>query len=704
MSTLSGFSFTSLFAQSDSTEHWGHIRCHCGHHANETVKEARTAGRIHLNGECLWSCCGANWSDMCCSAPISKNKPLASTVDMDEMEISQEESANVNKFRRYLPTFYSQELICLVCFKPYKSPVKLACGHSLCAECLKRTVDYQRAAGSFSSRFRAGPVVADDELGEGDSAKAAMNDPKMGNLRLRQMTRTQRRILFGGSDKKEDQASGDEPIVICPVCSRVSFVSHAIEDTDTISKMKQLAEQREKRIRPKCAFCTSATLAGAPPEESQEATLVCATCGPICARHHALLHIAGPPTFRCHEVSEQEMELLPLMDLVPHQYEICPKHGCEMDLYDKKTKRAICEVCASSINKNEVAARIIREEDKMAFLLEEESKAKERVAMEKKSREERLREQEKSERDQVAALQQSLAESVKSCDEVLEKSQSLYSTGKLTGEVDGLTAVREDVRKLFAETHKALEEMQKQTEEEISKVIADADKTLTCRYEASKALLKEAQETSRRAAGVPLDEADVRAMLIKRLRDVQNSLKIVQSLPVEPVPVANLFTLKQQPDALKSIKLATVVPAEGGLFAAASDAVESEPAAAAAAASDDQPPMEDDDTILERIRAELKKDESDSRRSRENGRYSTIKSSLSSGMPDSMKREAIAAIIFERGESVLGAPFEEVIMVAETFSEKNSLEHILDDLSAPADFNREMRAIYAFLKKTNKLP
>jgi len=69
-----------------------------------------------------------------------------------------------------------------------------------------------------------------------------------------------------------------------------------------------------------------------------------------------------------------------------------------------------------------------------------------------------------------------------------------------------------------------------------------------------------------------------------------------------------------------------------------------------------------------------------------------------------MKREAIAAIIFERGESVLGAPFEEVIMVAETFSEKNSLEHILDDLSAPADFNREMRAIYAFLKKTNKLP
>jgi len=702
--SASTFSFSSLFAATDSTEHWGHIKCRCGHHKDESLKEARTGGTIHLDGRCKWSCCGANWSDMGCSAPISKTKTSNSTDLDEEMEISQEESTNTNKFRRFLPTFYSQELICLSCFKPYKNPMKLACGHSFCAECLKKTVEYQLAAGSFSSRFRAGPVVNEDETAEGESAKLSVNDPKIGNLRLRQMTRTQRRILFGGSDKKQETVVSDEQIVICPVCSKVSYTSQATEDTELIEKMKQLAEQQAKGVRPKCAFCTSAALAGAQPEESQEATLVCATCGPICARHHALLHIAGPPTFRCHEVREERMELIPLMDFVPHQYEICPKHGCEMDLYDKKTKKAICEVCASAISKNEVASRIIREEDKMAFLIEEENKAKERVAMEKKSREERLLEQEKSEKEQIASMQKALAESVKNCDEVLEKSQSLYSTGKLTGEVEGLTTVREDVKKLFAESHKALDEMQRQTEEEINKVIQNVDKSLAARYEASKALLKEAQETAKRATAVPLDEAEVRAMLIKRLRDVQNSLTIVQSLPVEPVPVDNLFTLKQQPDALKTLHLTTVVPAENGLFANPQGGGEEPAAAAAAAASPDQPPMEDDDAILDRIRSELKKKESDSHRSRENSRFSTIKSSINSGMSDSLKREAIASIIFERGEAVLDAPFEEIIMVAETFSEKNSLDHILDDLSSPADFNREMRAIYRFLKETKKLP
>ena len=199
MSTLSGFSFSTLFATTDSTEHWGRIKCRCGHNHDESLEESKTSGMIHLDGRCKWTCCGANWSDSCCTAPISKNKSSENGSEED-METTVEESANANRFRRYLPTFYSQELICLSCFKPYKNPVRLACGHSLCAECLKRTVEYQRAAGSFSSRFRPGPVVNDDEVNEVDP-KVSVNDPKIGNLRLRQMTRTQRRLLFGGGDK-----------------------------------------------------------------------------------------------------------------------------------------------------------------------------------------------------------------------------------------------------------------------------------------------------------------------------------------------------------------------------------------------------------------------------------------------------------------------------------------------------------------------
>jgi len=115
--------------------------------------------------------------------------------------------------------------------------------------------------------------------------------------------------------------------------------------------------------------------------------------------------------------------------------------------------------------------------------------------------------------------------------------------------------------------------------------------------------------------------------------------------------------------------------------------------------------MEDEDEILERIRARLKaEDKKDgSRRSRENGRYSTIRSAVNSGMSDEMKQQAIGSIIFERGMDVLGVEFDAVFAISAAFLEKNSVDHIISDLSAPADFNRELRAIYEFLKETKKL-
>jgi len=163
---MSTFSFAALFDSTDggSTEHWGHIKCRCGHHANESLQEARTAGRIHLNGRCKWSCCGANWDDMYCTAGISKVSKSSTNLDVEEpKEEEKKEEERKDQFRRFLPTFYSQELICLSCFKPYTDPLKLSCGHSLCSECLKKIVAYQKAAGSFSSRFRANPVKSATE-------------------------------------------------------------------------------------------------------------------------------------------------------------------------------------------------------------------------------------------------------------------------------------------------------------------------------------------------------------------------------------------------------------------------------------------------------------------------------------------------------------------------------------------------------------
>jgi len=72
-------------APSSSHEHTGHIDCHCLHHTDETVEEARTGGRIHLNGSCFWSCCHANWDDFTCKngggAPRSSSHEHTGHID-----------------------------------------------------------------------------------------------------------------------------------------------------------------------------------------------------------------------------------------------------------------------------------------------------------------------------------------------------------------------------------------------------------------------------------------------------------------------------------------------------------------------------------------------------------------------------------------------------------------------------------------------
>jgi len=473
-----------------------------------------------------------------------------------------------------------------------------------------------------------------------------------------------------------------------------------VEDVELVEKMHELSEKRSKGVRPKCSFCTSAVLAGAQAGEAEDATLTCSTCGPICARHHALLHIAGPPTFRCHEVNEAPMDLI-AVNAIPHSYEICPKHGCEMDLYDKAKEAPVCELCVSAFSRKDITARIIREEDKMAYFMEKEAKkAKEEDAkmMAKKTAQEREEERKKNEIREIASLHESLNAKADKCREIIAKSQALHKSGVLTKDVKGLAEMREEVKKIFADSHKALEEMQKQAEESIDKMIADADQLLSSRYQASETLIEAATDASARASSISLESKDVRAMVVKRLKDLQSQLNGVESLPNEPLEVSALLTM-DKPGTLDKVQLVRIQPNNKGLFAAA--------AAAAAPAAPSEPespePMEDEDEILERIRAKLKAEEDSSRRSRENGRYSTIRSAVSSDMDDEMKRQAIGAIIFERGMDVLGVEFDTVFSISAAFLEKNSVDHILSDLSSPADFNRELRAIYEFLKETKKL-
>jgi len=704
------FSFGSLYdstAAARGGEHWGHIQCHCGHRHDETLEEASRHRLIHLNGTCTWSCCGANWDDFLCTAAASKvssSTKSGSSISVSSMDLfsdanKEEKKEEENSFRRFLPTFFTQELICLSCFKPYRSPMKLPCGHSFCRECIEKTSAYQKAAGSFSSRFRVNAPTQQSLDADGKD---------FGDLRLRQMSRTQRHALLDGDGEKdkskmEDAEEVNKEVVMCPVCSEVCYVRTAVEDTDLIEKMRELAEQRSNGVHLKCSFCASAVLAGAQVGEASEATLVCSTCGPICARHHALLHVAGPPTFRCHEVNETPMELLP-MKVIPHAYEICPRHGCEMDLFDKSREKPLCEMCAKGLRKSDVASRIIREEDKMAFFMEREAKkAKEESArlQERKSREDREAEKKRQEIEEIEKLHKSLTDEMSKCRESVDKSRSLFESGVLTRDVKGLAEMREEVRKVFADGHKALEEMQKAVEDDIAKVIDDADKMLKTRYEASLTLLEGAADASSRAVSVSLESQDVRLMVMKRLKQLQGQLGSIDSLPKEPLEASALLTI-EKPDDISKLHLVRVKGNDKGLFAAI---VPPESKGKEAPEEPEVAPDEDDDVLLDRIRAKLKDDLSKdrSRRSRENDRYSTLRSAVNSGMSDAMKSEAIGSVLFERAMDILGVDFEAVFVISTTFFEKNSLDHILSDLSSPADFNLELRAIHQFLKEKKLL-
>jgi len=176
----------------------------------------------------------------------------------------------------------------------------------------------------------------------------------------------------------------------------------------------------------------------------------------------------------------------------------------------------------------------------------------------------------------------------------------------------------------------------------------------------------------------------------------------VETLPVEPLEVAQLLTF-EKPDGIDKLNLVRIRQNEDGLFAASKRARTDEEAA-----PEPEPAAveEDDDVVLDRIRAQLKAEDEKNRdrRNRENRNFSTIRSAVSPGMDDDMKRQAIGSLIFERGMDVLGAEFDEVFEVSAMFLEKNSVEHILSDLSQPADFHLELRAIYQFLKEKKKLP
>lgn len=55
-------------AGAEAGAHSGLMHCHCGHNSGR-VRFPLDGARTHLNGKCVWECCGLSWERMDCSIP-----------------------------------------------------------------------------------------------------------------------------------------------------------------------------------------------------------------------------------------------------------------------------------------------------------------------------------------------------------------------------------------------------------------------------------------------------------------------------------------------------------------------------------------------------------------------------------------------------------------------------------------------------------
>jgi hypothetical protein len=265
----------------------------------------------------------------------------------------------------------------------------------------------------------------------------------------------------------------------------------------------------------------------------------------------------------------------------------------------------------------------------------------------------------------------------------------------MTTKVAGLSEFQNETTKAFADYRSNLAKREKEVQSEVQQIISDTDEQLRVRYSAAETLLKDAQGLLDTMSEISPATSDGRLVVAKRLHSMTEMLARVATLPSTPQDLGTLFAFTVDPAVVKRSTVVKLTPSAALFSAAAKDSAGA--AASPAAMVDD----EDDDTLLGRFRSRLKvEDELDStREDRDNSRFQSIRVMLSSGMDPAMQRETIGAIIFDRCEQVLGTGADvDVFAVSSTFLEKNTLDHIMENLSTPAAFNREIRAIHLLLQ------
>ena len=151
----------------------------------------------------------------------------------------------------------NKENICLFCFERLKDPVRLCCGHSICAGCVEDARKFTEVSETF---------------GPGADKKKKKSKSKDSST----------------STGTEDDAK--EGHVKCPLCGAVTPVAECKPDLlrRTAVALEEQAAAGEGDKGAVCGFCGAA------------ATLFCAFCGALCQTHSDFLHVTGP--MRAHEV------------------------------------------------------------------------------------------------------------------------------------------------------------------------------------------------------------------------------------------------------------------------------------------------------------------------------------------------------------------------------------------------------------------
>ena len=269
---------------SEEASHRGELQCNCGHRlGRHTPPLPGFAGHHHLDSQCLWTCCGASWSDVKCSSAGSGGK-LRISMGVDTLAAADPGSAQEAEALGKL-TFVGDAMAkrvmqweaswkdivkCEVCLEAapsrycgYDDDADAECAHHsvVCQQCLRT---YLKTAISNGGVKESGVKCLHsgcDKRMPDSGLRSILNKPDMQQyLRFKRLA-----VISADPARRWCPAAGCHGVVTisestnCPVCGasvceQCGSLSHAGKSCEAAADSGLAALAKEKGWK-SCPFC-----------------------------------------------------------------------------------------------------------------------------------------------------------------------------------------------------------------------------------------------------------------------------------------------------------------------------------------------------------------------------------------------------------------------------------------------------------------